>query len=76
MEGKEASSNSKKKKIWMATLLSKKLIILTLYACLYIGKTEPQGNPNRVGDVKQPVGRAEIHKWCMQLKLCPYSYDG
>ena len=21
--------------------------------------------------VKQPVGRAEIHKWCMQLKYVP-----
>ena len=44
MEGKEASSSNKKKKIRMATLLSKKLVILTLYACLFIEKTEPRGN--------------------------------
>ena len=31
MEGKEASNSNKKNKIWMATLLSKKLVILTLY---------------------------------------------
>ena len=43
MEGKEASSSSKKNKIRMATLLSKKLVILTLYACLFIGKIVPKG---------------------------------
>ena len=49
MEGKEASSSSEKKKIRMATLLSKKLVILTLYACLFIGKIVPQGVLTRVG---------------------------
>ena len=44
MEGKEVSSSSKKKKIWMANFLCKKLVILTLYACIYIVKTEPRGN--------------------------------
>ena len=43
MEGKEASSSSKKKEIRMATLLSKKLILLTLYACLFIEKLSPHG---------------------------------
>ena len=43
MKGKEASSNRKKKKIHMATLLSKKLVTLTLYACLFIGKIVPKG---------------------------------
>ena len=49
MEGKEASSSSKKKKIRMATLLSKKLVKLTLYACQFIEKTEPRGNLIRAG---------------------------
>ena len=49
MEEIEASSSSKKKEIRMATLLSKKLVILTLYACLYIEKTEPEGNLIRAG---------------------------
>ena len=42
MEGKEASSSSKKKEIRMATLLSKKLVLLTLYACLFIEKLNPK----------------------------------
>ena len=43
MEKKEASRSNKKKEIRMATLLSKKLVILTLYACLFIGFMSPHG---------------------------------
>ena len=49
MEEKEASSSSENKKIRMAILLSKKLVILTLYACLFIGKIVPQGVITRAG---------------------------
>ena len=33
----------------MATLLSKKLVIMTSNTCLFIGEISPQGNLTRVG---------------------------
>ena len=49
MKVKEASSSSKKKEIQMAILLSKKLVHMTLYTCLFIGKLVPQGVLTRAG---------------------------
>ena len=49
MEGKEASSSSKNKKIRMATLLSKKLVIMASICLPIYRKLSPWGNPNRAG---------------------------
>ena len=44
---KEVLHSSKQSQIRVATLLTKKLVIVTLYTCLYIGEISPQANANR-----------------------------
>ena len=48
-EGKEAPNNNKKTQYRMATLLSKKLVIVTSNTYLFIGEISPPYNLIRVG---------------------------